>query len=368
MKCLGRTQVVWALVIGLIIFTYAWVQGGFLAWHLFGFSLVVGGIVVVGLIAPLGKVRVTRLLDSGPFRSGDTVTVRIRLEYPRWWPWAWISVTDLLPEELAPHASATFTVSPWLYKRLTLEYRIQDTPRGIYRLHTIRIRSGDLFGLLSRELHLEAPAIITVWPQSVKLHTLGLNHYNWQGEAERHRGTIEESSNLRGIRDYVPGDRLSQIHWRTSARTGAFKVKQFEPFTQPQLHISLDYAGSFDAAHWELAINAAASLIEYAHYRGQAIGLFVLDSPEDHLIPGLGHDHLVKLLDYLASMPRRAQVTTRIPPVVRDLPAFWITPRNPDAFRGFPAVGIISIGAQTDVANRLADLTQLPDYLARQTV
>ena len=368
MKCLVRPRMLWAMIIGIVIWTYAYVQGGLLAWHLLGFTLVIAAIVLIGLIAPLGKVRATRLLDSGPFRSGDTVTVRIRLEYPRWWPWGWLSVEDVLPPELAPHASSTFTVSPWLYKRLTLEYRIQATPRGIYRLHTLQVRTGDLFGLLSREIQFDAPATITVWPQSVKLHTLGLNHYNWQGEAERHRGTIEESSNLRGIRDYVPGDRLSQIHWRTSARTGAFKVKQFEPFTQPQLHISLDYAGSFDAIHWELAINSAASLIEYAHYRGQAIGFFALDSPEDHIVPGLGHDHLVKLLDYLASMPQRNQVTTRIPPVVREIPAFWITARSPEDFRGFPAVGIITIGSASDATKRLAALSQLPDYLARQTI
>ncbi len=368
MKCLGRHRLIWALLIGLIIWSYAYVQGGYLAWHLWGFTVAVGAVIALGLLAPLGRVRVTRLLDSGPFRSGDPITVRIRLEYPRWWPWAWISVEDILPPELATHTSATFTVSPWLYKRLTLEYRIQTTPRGIYRLHTLQLRTGDVFGLLSREIQVDAPAIITVWPQSVKLHTLGLNHYNWQGEAERHRGTAEESSNLRGIRDYIPGDRLSQIHWRTSARTGAFKVKQFEPFTQPQLHITLDYAGGFDAVHWELAINSAASLIEYAHYRGQAIGLLVLDSPEDHIAPGLGHDHLVKLLDYLASMPKRAQITTRIPPVVRELPAFWITARNHEEFRGLPAVGIITIGSASDTHKRLGTLNQLPDYLARQII
>lgn len=347
--------------------TYAHVQGGFLAWHLFGFVLAMIAVMVLGLVSPLGRVHVSRLLDPGPFRSGDTVVVRLRVEYPRWWPWSWLIVEDILPAHLSSHASATFTVSPWLYRRLILEYKIQSTPRGIYQLSTIVVRTGDIFGLITRERALHLAATITVWPQSVKLHTIGLNRYNWQGEAERHRGTAEESSNLRGIRDYVPGDRLSQIHWRTSARTGAFKVKQFEPFTQPQLHVTLDYSKIFDASHWELAVSSAASIVEFAHFRGQAIGLMVLDCPEDHIVPGMGHDHLVKLLDYLAALPRRENSTTRIPPVVREQSALWITPRNPEDLRGIPVVGLVTIGSG-DTPTCISSLSELPDYLSRQTV
>ncbi|MHB1955112.1 MAG: DUF58 domain-containing protein [Sulfobacillus sp.] len=360
-------RIILGILIVLSIWTYAHVQGGYLAWHLFGFTLAILAIVALGLLSPLNRVQATRILDPGPFRSGDTVTVRIRLEYPRWWPWNWITVEDILPSELAAHASTTFTVSPWLHARLTLEYKIQAAPRGIYHLSIVTIRTGDIFGFITHERQIEIPATITVWPQSIKLHTLGLNHYNWQGEAERHRGTTEESSNLRGIRDYAPGDRLSQIHWRTSARTGAFKVKQFEPFTQPQLHVNLDYAQIFDPAHWELAVSSATSLVEFAHFRGQAIGLMVLDSPDDHITPGLGHDHLVKVLDYLAALPKPEGVTTRIPPVVRELPALWITSRNPEQLRGIFAIGVITIGAR-DTGNQINALSELPDYLSRQTV
>ncbi|MHB1611609.1 MAG: hypothetical protein ACYCT0_07965, partial [Sulfobacillus sp.] len=59
--------------------------------------------------------------------------------------------------------------------------------------------------------------------------------------------------------------------------------------------------------------------------------------------------------------------TTRIPHVVRELPALWITSRNPEELRGIFAIGVITIGAR-DTGNQINALSELPDYLSRQTV
>lgn len=45
---------------------------------------------------------------------------------------------------------------------------------------------------------------------------------------------------VRGVRAYVPGDRLRQVHWRATARLGELVVKEAEEPQAPVLHLVLD--------------------------------------------------------------------------------------------------------------------------------
>ena len=47
------------------------------------------------------------------------------------------------------------------------------------------------------------------------------------GDAQR-RLTHQITTNASSIRDYVPGDTINRIHWRTTAKTGSLMVKEFE--------------------------------------------------------------------------------------------------------------------------------------------
>ncbi|MDR2348506.1 MAG: DUF58 domain-containing protein, partial [Bifidobacteriaceae bacterium] len=64
------------------------------------------------------------------------------------------------------------------------------------------------------------------------------------------------------LRDYVPGDDLRHIHWKSSAKLGRFLVRQFEETRRSHLVValSLDPAEYESAEAFELAASAAASL------------------------------------------------------------------------------------------------------------
>ena len=53
---------------------------------------------------------------------------------------------------------------------------------------------------------------------------------------------------VRGVRDYTPGDPLRHVHWPATARRGAVVVKEFEQPERPRLEIVLDLRGSVEAA------------------------------------------------------------------------------------------------------------------------
>ena len=48
---------------------------------------------------------------------------------------------------------------------------------------------------------------------------------------------------VRGVREYLPGDRLRQVHWRATARPGQLVVKESEETQAPLLHLVLDLGG-----------------------------------------------------------------------------------------------------------------------------
>jgi len=70
------------------------------------------------------------------------------------------------------------------------------------------------------------------------------------------------SSTVSTLREYVVGDELRQIHWRTSARTGTLMVRQYVDVTRPMLVVLVD----IDPAHYasmddlDDAVDLAASI------------------------------------------------------------------------------------------------------------
>jgi hypothetical protein len=81
-------------------------------------------------------------------------------------------------------------------------------------------------------------------------------------EGQPTRDLSSNDVSFHALRPYVPGDDRRYVHWRTSARTGALMVRQFEETRRTHLALALsaspaDYG---DAEEFELAVSIAASL------------------------------------------------------------------------------------------------------------
>ncbi len=95
------------------------------------------------------------------------------------------------------------------------------------------------------------------------------------------RRTHHVTTNVAGVRDYVPGDSFNRIHWLSTARTGRLIVKEFELDPSADIWIVLDLERRVQqSALWrerrpdqpevrtpasteEYAVTAAASLARY---------------------------------------------------------------------------------------------------------
>lgn len=298
-------------LIGAVFFAsilYAVYQGGTLAWHLLGFLLVLAGIVVASQAGPLSSLQVVRHLGPGPYFAGDTLAVTLEVSSRRRWLWPHLSVIDHLPDDMGM-SHAKFLI-PHLKERAALHYQIPQLSRGVYQFETILAQTSDLFGLVTRTHRFEAPSRVVVWPSTISLVGTELFSRIWRGENLSPELSRQESAHLRGIREYVPGDRLSHIHWKTSAHTGDFKVKQFEPETKPEFTVVLEAARYFSDQEWELAVSAAASLVRFAQGAREAIGLAVLDRPDSVYAPAVGQNHLAAMMNLLASLDHQSGHTS----------------------------------------------------------
>lgn len=288
---------------------YAIYQGGALAWHLLGFVLILSLLIALFQLGPLSRVTVDRHVRPGPYSHGESLTVTLTVRSERNWIWPYLLLVDHLPQGLEV-SEPRFVLGRTGKRPITLTYRIPLLKRGVYRLREVSLTTGDLFGLFHRCRVIARPDSLVVWPATISLSRSHFTAELWHGENLAYHPTREESIHVRGIREYVPGDRLSHVHWKTSAHTGDFKVKQFEPETQPEFTIMLDYANRFTRDDWEVAIATAASLILQANQGRQAMGLIAMDTPDRIFLPSSGPTAITTMMDFLSELDYRSGSST----------------------------------------------------------
>ena len=70
------------------------------------------------------------------------------------------------------------------------------------------------------------------------------------------------SITFHALREYVPGDDLRHVHWRSYAHTGTLMVKEHVDTSLPQITLVVDTSlRSYSAEDFEQAVEVAASLV-----------------------------------------------------------------------------------------------------------
>ena len=91
-----------------------------------------------------------------------------------------------------------------------------------------------------------------------------------------------------GLREYVPGDELRHVHWRSSAKASKLQIRQYHDTRRSHLTVVLDAsADSYaDPEDFETAVSAAASIAARAHQEGVEVSMLC----GDHAVTGRGLD------------------------------------------------------------------------------
>lgn len=226
-----------------------------------------------------------------------------------------IQVVDPAPATLA--TSNRFVISPLRRGRTaTLRYRMRGRQRGVFRVGPTQVLLRDPFGFAARRMTIDNLEEIVVYPPVWRLHGALPLGVALSGSTARTR-PAPRGTELAGVRKYVRGDDLRQVHWRTTARRGELYVRQNEAPWAPQGTVLLDtrvraHAGRGVDNSLETAVAAAASVVHHLSERGLAVRL-VMDS-DDVPRPELPWE---LTLERLAEVGLRSNVD--LPAVLRQL-------------------------------------------------
>ena len=135
--------------------------------------------------------------------------------------------------------------------------------RGVISVGPARVVRQDPLGLISREVTHGEVAALFVHPTTVPLMSMSTGFVR-DLEGNPTTDLTDNDLSFHALREYLPGDDRRNIHWKSTAKTGQFMVRQFEQTRRSHLMIALDcdpgaYGASSDA-EYELAVSAAASI------------------------------------------------------------------------------------------------------------
>ncbi|MEF3404328.1 DUF58 domain-containing protein [Agromyces sp. CCNWLW203] len=141
------------------------------------------------------------------------------------------------------------------------QFAIPTERRGVVPVGPARTVRADPIGLMRREFVWSETAELHVHPRTVPINALSTGFIR-DLEGTPTRDLTASDIAFHALREYVPGDDRRFIHWRSSAKTGTFMVRQFEETRRSRLMVLLDLdPGAYaDEAEFELAVGAAASV------------------------------------------------------------------------------------------------------------
>ncbi|MFS0820681.1 DUF58 domain-containing protein [Bacillus sp. 1P02SD] len=269
LKETGKLVNIFLLIVA--TFVYAMFQGGFVSWFLF-YSFIPFGLYSFALsIYPLKDFKLVRHINQTEYVAGEKfeATIEIRRKIP--FPLMYLIIEELLPPQLKKYEQSKRSkviLFPWFKRELTYKYEFDSIQRGEHIFEGIRIKTGDLFGLIEKEAIAPVRDQFLVYPQYVDMIYRQLESRFEQGMTSSHVRLQRDTAIAVGVRDYTPGDRFSWIDWKASARRNNIMTKEFE---QQQSHDVVLFMDRTKSNHFEQVVTFTASLTKAILRKGAQV-------------------------------------------------------------------------------------------------
>ncbi|HET6875950.1 MAG TPA: DUF58 domain-containing protein [Jatrophihabitans sp.] len=146
-------------------------------------------------------------------------------------------------------------------ERGTRAYRLPTRERGIFDVAPVEVTRRDAFELFRRSRKYGSVERIWVYPRLLEFRPLPT------GKTRNLEGPSSDTSpqgniTFHRLREYVPGDDLRLVHWRSSARAGTLQVKHNVDTSQPYTVVLFDQRPSlYTRESFEQAVDVAASVV-----------------------------------------------------------------------------------------------------------
>ena len=269
----------WVLA-GLTLFFFGAATNSMAGW-LYAISGVSLALIAIAIVLPWRSLRGMRVTRDAiqPVSAGESLVSEVLVENLTQQAKTLLQIRDVLPYALAPPQE---TVAELIVPQSTYRwsYRCPAQKRGVYRWHTVELRTATPLGLFWCRRSQTSNALAVVYPTVLPLTHCPLldemgTEASHQFDARDLRSQMSSEGMTRSLRPYRWGDPTRLVHWRTSARYGELRVRELESFSSgDEIVIGLDSAGEWQADAFEEAAIAAASLYFYGRKQKLPIRLW----------------------------------------------------------------------------------------------
>jgi uncharacterized protein (DUF58 family) len=250
----------------------------------------------------LRKLAFGRATTNGRVQVGETFDERLTLDNISVMPKLWVQIAD---GSTLPGHRAGYVASMGGRKRAMWRARTPCRQRGRFQLGPVTATSGDPFGLFRRRIILAGSNEVLVLPRVLPISTFALFTGGLPGRGKSSRRALQTTTNATTIRDYVAGDALSRIHWRSSAHFNRLMVKEFDLDPVVDAWIFLDLhdkvqAGKGEHSSEEYGVTIAATIATYLLRQDLSLGMVVTGQRREFLSLDRGDRQVERVLELLA--------------------------------------------------------------------
>jgi len=174
--------------------------------------------------------------------------------------------------------------------------------RGKIRFSHAYLFKKGVFGLFKKGRIIDLPGDFIVFPKIMPVETIECMAGSRNADSEKVRETPETGPGyeLKSLREYVPGDSPRSIHWRSSAKTGQLKIKEFHKEVDAGTILFID--NFFEESYsqdFEDILTVAASLLNHSYEKGEMPQALVIGQ-DVFEIAAPSKDNLMRVLSLLA--------------------------------------------------------------------
>lgn len=166
--------------------------------------------------------------------------------------------------------------------RVTREFAVPTARRGLVPVGPVRTIRGDPIGLVRRELLWTDRVDLVVHPRTIGVPSTSTGLIR-DLEGSPTRDLTASDVAFHALREYQPGDERRFIHWKSTAKTGVYMVREFEQTRRSHLVVALSLATRDFASEdeFELAVSVAGSLGVRAIRDGRTVSVAVSGTRSD---------------------------------------------------------------------------------------
>jgi uncharacterized protein (DUF58 family) len=335
-----RTRNIVVIALSVIILTIALLLGSILLLRLFFIVAIVSILSYLWTILSIRKITVSIGKPPEHLQVRDTFQREVILTNQGRMPGLWLRLYD--NTDLPGHRDAP------IINILGNQSHIWQTTfncqkRGRYHLGPTKVTATDPFGIFTHNRTLGQKQDIIVYPATIDLPLFRFASFSDFGYGSGYQSISRISSNASSVREYVSGDSLHHIHWRSTARIGSLMVKMFDADRSYNISktawILLDmnedsHFGRDTENSDEYAITIAASLVRKYLQGGMRVGMIASDEQRYFAPTERGEEYLWEMLEALALM--KGDWKTKLSEVVF---------QHLDSFRDNPLVIIVATSA-----------------------